>query len=149
MEVSAALYHPRHNAVAGVLEGLGVHASTPPELIAAVKRGLPTGAFSALAAELEISEAVLAGVTGISPSTLLRRKKAGRLSAEESEHMVRVATLLDTAARLFGGVAAGADWMRSDNAALAGASPLVFADTEIGAREVESLLGRVEFGVYS
>jgi len=149
MEAAAVPYHPRPRARTGVLEGLGLQAGTTPELIAAVKRGLPTGAFAALAAELGISEAVLAGVTGISPSTLLRRKKAGRLSAEESEHLVRVATLLDTAARLFGGVAAGADWMRSGNPALGGASPLAFADTEIGAREVESLLGRVEFGVYS
>ncbi len=149
MEVFAAPYHPRPHAGTGVLEGLGLRAGTTPELIAAVKRGLPTGAFTALAAELGISEAVLAGVTGISASTLLRRKKAGRLSPEESEHLVRIATLLDTAARLFDGVDAGAEWLRSGNAALGGASPLAFADTEIGAREVESLLGRVELGVYS
>ena len=149
MEAPAAPYHPRPHTGDGVLEGLGLQADTTPELIAAVKRGLPTGAFSSLAAELGISETVLAGVTGISPSTLLRRKKAGRLSGEESEHVVRVATLLDTAARLFGGVAAGADWMRSGNAALGGTSPLAFADTEIGAREVENVLGRVELGVYS
>jgi uncharacterized protein (DUF2384 family) len=32
---------------------------------------------------------------------------------------------------------------------LGGAVPLDFAKTEIGAREVENLLGRIEYGVYS
>lgn len=132
-----------------MLRELGVRASATRDLIAAVKRGLATGVFEGLAARLGVSEAVLARVTGISASTLLRRKKGGRLSAEESEHVLRIATLLDTASSLFGTVEDGASWMRATNAALGGASPLSFADTEVGAREVENLLGRIAYGVYS
>ena len=32
---------------------------------------------------------------------------------------------------------------------LGGAIPLEYAETEVGAREVENLLGRIEYGVYS
>jgi uncharacterized protein (DUF2384 family) len=32
---------------------------------------------------------------------------------------------------------------------LGGAVPLEYAETEVGAREVENLLGRIEHGVYS
>lgn len=142
-------YHPSAEVGGTVLHDLGVRATGTEDLIAAVKRGLGTAIFQGLAARLGVSEAELAGVTGISASTLLRRKKAGRLSGEESEHVLRVATLLDTASRLFGSVEDGAAWMRTGNPALGGASPLTYADTEVGAREVESLLGRIAYGVYS
>lgn len=42
---------------------------------------------------LGISEAVLAGVTGIS-STLTRRNRSGQLTPEESEHVLRAAPRL-------------------------------------------------------
>lgn len=142
-------YRPSGGDGVTVLQELGVRATGTEDLIAAVKRGLGSAIFEGLAARLGVSEAELAGVTGISASTLLRRKKAGRLSGEESEHVLRVATLLDTASRLFGSVEDGAGWMRSANPALGGASPLAYADTEVGAREVESLLGRIAYGVYS
>ncbi|HKI58440.1 MAG TPA: antitoxin Xre/MbcA/ParS toxin-binding domain-containing protein [Trueperaceae bacterium] len=142
-------YRPTPNDRTSVLHELGVHTTATRDLIAAVKRGLGTAVFEGLSARLGISEAELAGVTGISASTLLRRKKAGRLSAEESEHVLRVATLLDAASRLFGSIGEGAAWLRSANTALGGASPLAYADTEVGAREVENLLGRIAYGVYS
>jgi putative toxin-antitoxin system antitoxin component (TIGR02293 family) len=40
-------------------------------------------------------------------------------------------------------------WLASPQFGLAGSVPLQFADTEVGAREVENLLGRIEYGVYS
>jgi putative toxin-antitoxin system antitoxin component (TIGR02293 family) len=40
-------------------------------------------------------------------------------------------------------------WLSSPQVGLGGAVPLAFAATEVGAREVEDLLGRIEFGVYS
>ena len=42
----------------------------------------------------------------------------------------------------------GRRWLRSPALGLGGAVPLEFK-TEVGAREVENLLGRIEHGVYS
>jgi uncharacterized protein (DUF2384 family) len=39
--------------------------------------------------------------------------------------------------------------LRSPQIGLGGAVPLAYAETELGAREVEDLLGRIEYGVYS
>jgi putative toxin-antitoxin system antitoxin component (TIGR02293 family) len=142
-------YQPAPAPAGSVLVDLGIRAGSARDLIAAVKRGLPTAAFSGLAAKLAVTEAALAEVTGISASTLLRRKRAGRLTPEESEHVLRIARLLDAAARVFGGGVEAAAWLRAPNLSLGEASPLAFADTEIGAREVEDLLGRIEYGVYS
>ncbi len=63
--------------------------------------------------------------------------------------MLRIAHLLDVASRVFDALESAADWLRSENLSLGGRTPLEYADTEIGAREVENLLGRIEYGVYS
>jgi len=44
---------------------------------------------------------------------------------------------------------AGRRWLTSRQFGLGGAVPLEYAETEVGAREVEDLLGRIEHGVYS
>jgi uncharacterized protein (DUF2384 family) len=40
-------------------------------------------------------------------------------------------------------------WLRSPNRALGGESPLALSKTEVGAREVENLIGRLEHGVFT
>jgi putative toxin-antitoxin system antitoxin component (TIGR02293 family) len=40
-------------------------------------------------------------------------------------------------------------WLKEPNWQLGGTAPIDFIDTEIGAREVENLLGRLEHGIFS
>jgi putative toxin-antitoxin system antitoxin component (TIGR02293 family) len=42
-----------------------------------------------------------------------------------------------------------AAWLHRSNRALGHVVPLDLVDTEIGARRVEQVLGRIEYGVYS
>jgi len=85
----------------------------------------------------------------ISRSTLQRRKAAGRLSPEESDKVVRLSRLLEHATNVFGDVEKARTWMKFPQRALGGAVPLDYAETEVGAREVDNLLGRIDYGVYS
>lgn len=140
-------FRPTASEAGGLFRDLGVGRDRLA-WIDAVKSGLAAEAFSALARRLGVSEAELAGVVGLSSSTLARRKRAGALAPDEGEHVVRVAALLDRATEVFGRESEAADWLTSANGALGGRSPLAFADTEFGAREVEDLLGRLEYGVY-
>ncbi len=81
--------------------------------------------------------------------TLARRKARGALTRLESERLVRLARIFDLAVELWEGDAAAAlAWLKKPAPALAGAPPLDMAKTEIGARAVEDLIGRLEFGVY-
>ena len=73
----------------------------------------------------------------------------GSLNSDESEHVLRIAWLLERAVQTFEAVEDAADWLQTPNVSLGGTTPLSYADTEIGAREVENLLGRIEYGVYS
>jgi putative toxin-antitoxin system antitoxin component (TIGR02293 family) len=141
-------FHPPARRQQGVLHDLGL-APDPAALIAAVKAGLDTRVFADLARRLGVSEAQLAATAGIAPTTLGRRKRAGALAPDESEHVIRLATLLERATQVFEDETDAADWLRTPNLALGGAAPLAFADTEFGAREVDDLLGRLQHGVYS
>jgi len=71
-------------------------------------------------------------------------------SGAESERLLRLAGVLEKAAALFEGDAAAArHWLQTPNHALGNVAPLTFAQTEIGARAVEDLIDRLEYGVPS
>lgn len=139
---------PPATQATGVLHTLGL-TTRPHDLIKVVKGGLSVQVFRALAEALDVSDAALANLAGISSTTLTRRKRAGQLSPDESEHVLRIATLLERAAQVFERVGDAAAWLKAPNLSLGNVTPLAYADTEIGAREVENLLGRIEWGVYS
>ena len=104
--------------------------------------------FFALKDQINISTEELAHVVGIAPRTLLRRKQEGRLQKEESERVVRLQRLFEKALDVFEDRAAAQSWFNSPQLALGGKTPLDYADTELGAREVENLLNRIEHGVF-
>jgi putative toxin-antitoxin system antitoxin component (TIGR02293 family) len=86
----------------------------------------------------------------IAPRTLTRRKKEKKLSPEESDRLVSVSRLLAQTFELFeGNTEVGMRWFQNPNRALNGQSPLQVAATETGAREVENLIGRLEYGVFT
>jgi len=114
-----------------------------------IRQGLVIAEFSALAGWLGSTEDELAPLIGLSRATLHRRKKAGHLEAPESERLIRVTRLLARATEVFGSEDSARSWLKRPAMAFAGESPLAFSDTEIGAREVEYLLGRLEHGVFS
>ena len=91
----------------------------------------------------------LAGKLAISRSTLQRRKLAGRLSPDESDKVVRFSRLLEHAANVFGSLDNARAWLKYPQRGLGGAVPLDYAETEVGAREVDNLIGRIDYSVYS
>ncbi|MBI1389703.1 MAG: DUF2384 domain-containing protein [bacterium] len=118
-------------------------------VIPALKKGFPFSAFEELRDAMDISNQTLAETVNIPIRTLNRRKKEGRMQPDESDRIYRVARLFSLASRLMGGPENGADWMKTPARALGGKTPLEFSDTEVGGREVEDLLGRIEHGVFS
>jgi putative toxin-antitoxin system antitoxin component (TIGR02293 family) len=128
-------------------KSIGIQARETDDLIEQLRAGLQMEAFHGLQSALHLSAGELAGVIGLPPRTLARRKKQGRLSPEESERLVRVARLLEVAAEVLGNIDDASRWMKERRPALGGRTPLERAETEVGAREVEDLLGRVAHGV--
>lgn len=120
-----------------------------PYLVERVRDGLPMVEFEAARDLLKISEERIAGLLGMSRATLHRRKKAGALDRTESDRLVRYARLVSRACSALGGLPGARSWLLAPAVAFGGECPLDYADTEIGAREVEALLGRLEHGVFS
>lgn len=114
-----------------------------------VREGLGFEEFHALQDMLGVTEERLAGLLGMSRATLHRRKKTGHLDRSESDRLVRFARLMSRATAALGGHEGARSWLSSPALAFGGELPLDFADTEVGAREVEALLGRLEQGVFS
>jgi putative toxin-antitoxin system antitoxin component (TIGR02293 family) len=121
----------------------------PHRLIRRIQQGLRYRELKELQNGIDMPLEELAGKLSISRSTLQRRKAAGRLSAQESDRVVRFSRLLKQAADLFGSVERGRAWLKFPQRGLGGAIPLDYAQTEVGALEVERLLGRIDYGVYS
>ena len=128
------------------LREVAVAVQTP--LVERLRVGLPMMEFRLLQDLLRVPEEELGRYLGISPATLHRRKKSGRLETPESERIVRFARLFGLCMEVFETKDAAREWLKTQNPGTASESPLSYADTEFGAREVENLLGRVDHGVF-
>jgi len=123
--------------------------ATVHQQIGRIQAGLSFRAVQNLQKALDIPLETVASVLGMSRATLHRRKRQGKIDEDESEKLVRYQRLLKKAEDVFGDGKSAREWLRHKQAGLGKAVPLDFARTEIGAREVENLLGRLEYGVYS
>ena len=112
-----------------------------------VRDGLDFAEFHAFREMLQITEERLGGLLGMSRATLHRRKKSGHLDRSESDRLVRYARIFHCVAAFFQSKEAAVKWLISPAIAFNGEAPLEYADTEIGAREVEALIWRIENGV--
>jgi len=129
---------------------LGLDPMDTPQLVERVEEGFSFGQLEHLRQNMGLSREKMAELVQIRPRTLDRRKKEGRLHPEESDRLLRAARVFGRAIALFEGDVEGAlGWLSSSQRALGGAVPLEMARTEIGAGEVEDLIGRLEHGVFS
>ena len=89
---------------------------------------------------------MLSRILDVSPRTLSRRQT---LKPAASERLFRVSGLFQKALEVLGDRNEAQRWFTTPKKALGGSTPFEYSETEVGAREVEDLLGRIEYGVYS
>ena len=113
-----------------------------------VRAGFSIGVFHNLRDVLGLTDAELAGHLLIPVRTFRRRALTKSLDREQSDRLARIAAIYVKAAKIFGPTEAR-EWMKTPLPALGGNAPLEFCDTTVGASEVEDLIGRIDYGVYS
>jgi putative toxin-antitoxin system antitoxin component (TIGR02293 family) len=124
-----------------------LHSGAMAEL---VREGLPVKALFLLAERLDLRQAEISEKIGIPQRTLTRRlAHHSRLTPAESDRTVRMAQVFATATETLGDGDKAAAWLKTPNRALRGGRPLDQLDTDPGVREVEDVLGRIAYGVYS
>jgi putative toxin-antitoxin system antitoxin component (TIGR02293 family) len=124
---------------------LGQDVRSQADLALAVRRRLPLAALKGLAlaglTEQEIERFVIPQRT--------RRHRADKqqpLTIDESDRAVRLLRIQSLAEDAFGGTEKAHTWLRRPLAELNGETPLDIAQTEAGARVIETILAKIAWG---
>lgn len=126
---------------------LGLEAAGSGAVDEMIREGFPASALEQLMSTLDLDREEAAALLGVSERTVSRRREEGHLKPGESDRLYRMARLLERAAEVLGDAEAARRWLKEPQWALGDRTPLRFAETDAGAREVEDLLGRIEYGV--
>ena len=124
---------------------LGGIVRSQAELALAVRKRLPLTALQGLSkaglSDQEIEQFVIPQRT-----RRHRAEKKQPLTVEESDRAVRLLRVQTLAEETFGDVVKANAWRRRPLAELRGEPPLAVAQTEAGARVVETILGKIAWG---
>lgn len=127
---------------------LGLKDLDPIKLVKKVTQGLMFQSLVRFQENTLFSTGDIADLVSIPRRTLQRRKAEGRLDPEESDRLLRVTRVFAKALELFEGDARAArNWFQTPARALGGELPIRLARTDLGSREVEALIDRLEHGV--
>lgn len=125
-----------------------IHALESELTVEKVRAGFSFNVFATLRDLLGLTDAELADLLLIPVRTFRRRAKTKSFDRDESDRLARVAAIYVKATKIFGPDQAR-EWMKTPLPALGGSTPLALSDTTLGAAEVEDLIGRIDYGVYS
>jgi putative toxin-antitoxin system antitoxin component (TIGR02293 family) len=125
---------------------LGRSMRTETDLQAAIREGFPQLAVDEVMRAAGITLKELATSLDLSARSLQRRRRAGRLARYESDRLYRLARIIALAKHYLGNEETATRWLKRPNRVLGGKSPLELIDTELGARTVENIIGRIAYG---
>ncbi len=129
---------------------LGFKSSGVDDLIKRVEKGFSYKALESIQRIVGLATPEFAPLVQMTARTLARRKETGRLESDESDRLLRISRIIGQSISLFeGDFEAARTWLKSPVLALGNKSPIELCATEIGAREVENLIGRLEHGVFA
>ena len=115
-----------------------------------ILEGLKFDAVEKVKARASLTDAEIARLLGIGEATLRRARAAGAtLDAPTSDRLYRLTKAITIAEEVLEGTENAMSWLRRPQAALAGRVPLQLLVTQAGADEVETLLRRIDYGVYT
>lgn len=127
----------------GGTRALGRSIRSLSDLRHAVEEGLPVGSLDTISRYLAPDEGAAAQLKhAIVPRSTLRRRT--RLSLEESERTERLARLAALAEQVWEDADLAREFLTHAQPQLGGERPIDLARTELGAREVEVLLMKIE-----
>jgi putative toxin-antitoxin system antitoxin component (TIGR02293 family) len=124
---------------------LGRPLASDSDLRDAIREGFPHAVLQEVMRASGLTLQELATALDLSSRSLQRRRR-GRLARFESDRLYRMARLLALARESLGEGERAVRWLKRTNRALGGLAPLAAIDTELGARQVENLLGRIAYG---
>lgn len=140
--------HRRKKRLQELSELIGKTINTDDQLVVLVSNGAPTQLVGNLLRLKGFTRKELNFV--IPPRTFEHRlQRTEPLSRDESERAVRVADLVVLSEQVLGSQEAAMSWLRKALKRFGGHSPLEMAQTEQGARLVETMLTQIDEGYFA
>jgi putative toxin-antitoxin system antitoxin component (TIGR02293 family) len=120
----------------------------PLILMRKLQSGLPASALSKFKRAARLGDADVAELLQIGSRTLSRIKisPAQRLPADLSDRLYAVASIYALAEQVLGSRESAVGWLSESQFGLGNRPPLEFLSTELGRRQVRSLLEQIEHG---
>ena len=142
------------SAILGSEKQLGIKIRKAKKVDSLIRKGIPFNVVEDLKGSLKLADEEIAEILGMSVRTLSRRrqmkdKEESRLNAIESDRLFRLVKIFSLAQNVLEDKEQAVEWLHSRQFGLGNCIPLEVIKTEIGTREVEDLLIRIEHGVYS
>lgn len=125
---------------------LGRALSNDHDMREAIREGFRPAVLEELMRASGLTLKELADSLDLSLRSLQRRRRSGRLARYESDRLYRLARLMAIANEYLGDKERAIRWFKRPNRALGGIAPVTAIDTELGARQVENILGRIAYG---
>lgn len=118
------------------------------DIIMHLKNGFEYHYFCDLTSELKVSKGEAAELLTI-PVTTLNRRKSTHFNTEESDKILRFMSLYENTVELFNGNEQKAlIWLKSPLKRFGNETPLEFAKTGYGAKEVDRIINCLKYGDY-
>ena len=117
--------------------------------IDAIKNGISKAELESLKEQSALDYDTLAAILNVGKATLHNKKGKEKFDQYISERIFLLADLYSFGYEVFEDKDRFNRWMKAENAALGGDTPISLLDTMYGMEEVKHLIGRIEFGVYS
>jgi len=116
-----------------------------------IEDGFPVRVIDCLQQNTGISDEALSRLLWVTRPTLRKWKQSGkgRLSRDKSDRVYRIARIFAIAESVFESRDSAIRWLSREQRGLGRRVPMDLLRYELGAREVENLLGRIEYGVLS
>lgn len=129
---------------------LGVTIKTEFDLIELSNAGLKRESLDALISFLGVPKKhFVEGVLDLSVKTIERKQPDDRLGRHTSSHIIEIAKVVEHAVAVFEDEDKVRDWLITPNRSMNGMRPLELFHLPTGLGLVDTVLGRIEEGVYS
>src|ERR1017187_6203112 len=125
---------------------LGRVLSSDHDMRDAIREGFAPAVVEELMRASGLTLKELARALDLSSRSLERRRGSGGLAPYESDRVYRLARILAIRDESLGGHERPKSWLKRPNRPLGGLAPVAMIDTELGAPQVESILGRIAYG---
>jgi putative toxin-antitoxin system antitoxin component (TIGR02293 family) len=124
---------------------LGAAVRSQADLASAVRKRLPLSALKGLA-QAGLSEQEIEMFVIPQRTRRHRAQKRQPLTVDESDRAVRLLRIQTLAEDTFGDKEKANRWLRRPLTELSGETPLIVAQTDAGARVIETVLGKIAWG---